>query len=274
MTAADLRATDSPFTVLKLGGELLESDARAAELAPAIAALAAACPLVIVHGGGKDIDAEVTRRGLTKQTVDGLRITDAATRDAVVAALAGTVNTRLVAALSAAGMRAVGLTGADAGVVPARKAPAHHAVDGRVVDLGLVGEPALTAMPELLLDLLLLRYVPVLACIAWSEDGTLLNVNADTLAAAIAKSCGARRLIIAGATSGVLDADGSTIAHMDLPLLDAMIQDGRASAGMVAKLRACRDATDAGVNVSILDARGITSFAAARGTQIASAVRL
>lgn len=274
MTAADLRASAHPFTVLKIGGELIESDAKAAALAGAIAALAADCPLLVVHGGGKDIDAEVARRGLSKQTVDGLRITDAATRDAVVSALAGTVNPRLVAALSARGVRAVGLTGADGAVVPARLAPAHQAVDGRLVDLGLVGEPTLTGMPELLLDLLLLRYVPVLACLALGEDGTLLNVNADTLAAALARTVGARRLIIAGATAGVFDADGSTIASMDLALLDAMIQDGRASAGMVAKLRACREAAVSGVNVAIVDGRDVRSFDAASGTRIASPVPL
>jgi acetylglutamate kinase len=265
------RDAGRPLTVLKLGGELLESDDRASALAPAVAALSAEGPLLVVHGGGKDIDAEAARRGLGKQAVDGLRITDAPTLAAVIAALAGTVNTRLVAALAAAGVRAVGLTGADALVAPARRAPAHRAVDGRLVDLGLVGEPIEDGVPALLADLLSTGYVPVLACLGCTPEGTVLNVNADTLAASLARSCRAARLMIAGATAGVLDADGSTITRLDPRQLTAMIQDGRASAGMVAKLRACQEAAAAGVAVSIVDGRGATSFTTAPGTRLVAA---
>ena len=100
--------------MLKVGGELLESQERAAQLAPAIASLATSGPLLVVHGGGKDIDAEIARRGLRKEAVDGLRITDAADARCRRGGACGTVNTRFVAALVAGGVRAVGLTGADA----------------------------------------------------------------------------------------------------------------------------------------------------------------
>jgi acetylglutamate kinase len=140
-----------------------------------------------------------------------------------------------------------------------------------VVDLGLVGEPALDKPPAILLDLLILCYVPVLACLGCTDEGTVLNINADTLAAALARSCGAGRLIVAGSTAGVLDADGSTIAELDVPQLDAMIQDGRASAGMVAKLRACRQAVLAGIDVSVVDGRGAGGLASAPGTRLARA---
>src|SRR6185369_14447665 len=98
-----------------------------------------AAPLVVVHGGGKEIDAALATAGIEKRQVDGLRITDQPTLEIVVAVLAGAVNTRLVAALNAAGVAAVGLTGADARIGLAQRAPAHHAVDGRTVDLGRVG---------------------------------------------------------------------------------------------------------------------------------------
>lgn len=257
-----------PITVLKLGGELLESHPKAMAIAPAIGELAGEGPLVVVHGGGKDIDAEVARRGLQKQTVDGLRITDADTLDAVVAAVAGTVNTRLVAALAAHGVPGVGLTGADAVVVHATRARQHRAVDGRLVDLGLVGEPTDAAPPRLIGDLLSHGYVPVLACLGCTEEGTVLNINADTLASTLARVLRAPRLIVAGATRGVLDADGSTIDALDPPTLAAMIADGRASAGMVAKLRACRAAFAAGVAVTIVDGRDVLSFHAAPGTRL------
>ena len=97
--------------VLKFGGELLEEPTRVAELASALARLAKSVPLVIVHGGGREIDAALARAGIEKRQVDGLRITDEPTLDIVVSVLAGLINTRLVAALGAAGVPAVGLTG-------------------------------------------------------------------------------------------------------------------------------------------------------------------
>ena len=98
--------------------------------------------LVVVHGGGKEIDAALAQAAIPKRQVDGLRVTDEATLKVVVAVLAGTINARLVTALNTAGSRAVGLTGADAGVTVARKAKPHRATSGELMDLGLVGEPA------------------------------------------------------------------------------------------------------------------------------------
>src|ERR1700704_5627286 len=99
--------------VLKFGGELLEDPAHLAALTVALAKLSRKTPLVIVHGGGREIDAALARAGIAKRTVNGLRITGEATLDIVVSVLAGLINTRLVAALGAAGVKAVGLTGAD-----------------------------------------------------------------------------------------------------------------------------------------------------------------
>jgi acetylglutamate kinase len=233
-------------TVLKLGGELLESAGRLADVVAAVCALAARAPLILVHGGGREIDAECARRGITKVAVDGLRLTDEATLEAVVAVLAGTINTRLVAALGAAGVKAVGLTGADAGVARVRKAPPHRAVDGRQVDLGRVGQPVGGDVFGLLAHLVAGGFVPVVACLGADEGGRLYNVNADTLASHLAIACGADALLIGGATPGVLDRDGATIARLDLGRLDAIVADGTASAGMVAKLAAARAAIVAG----------------------------
>src|SRR5438045_866498 len=102
--------------VIKFGGELLESPAHLGTLTAALAKLSRKLPIVIVHGGGREIDGALARAGIAKRQVDGLRITDGPTLEIVVGVLAGVINTRLVAALGAAGVRAVGLTGADAGI--------------------------------------------------------------------------------------------------------------------------------------------------------------
>lgn len=251
-------------TVIKFGGELLEEPARVAAIAGVLADAGRRTRLVVVHGGGREIDAALKRAGLAKHQVDGIRITDAATRDVVVEVLAGAVNTRLVAAICAAGGRAVGLTGADAAIVPVEKAPPHTTVDGRTVDLELVGRPVGSGAPALLADLLAGGYLPVICSIAASADGTLYNVNADTMAGHLAARVGAARLIIAGATAGVLDESGRTIRELDRAAADQLIASGVASAGMVAKLRACREALDAGVtDVVLVDGREPAAIAAA-----------
>lgn len=250
--------------LLKLGGELLEDPAHLAALASVIAS--APGPLVVVHGGGREIDRALARAGIARRQVDGLRVTDDATLDVVVEVLAGTVNTKFVSAIVRAGGRAVGLTGADAGLVPVVKAPAHRAVNGDVVDLGRVGQPSGTGRPDLALDLVRAGYVPVVASVAAAADGALYNVNADTLAADLAARLGAAVMAIAGTTSGVLDEAGRTIADLDVRGAEALVASGVASAGMIAKLTACRDAVLRGVGeVLLIDGRDVRAVASALG---------
>jgi acetylglutamate kinase len=269
MRGAAVSAAPTP-TVLKIGGELVETDAGLAWIAGQIVRLAAAGPLVVVHGGGRSIDAELASRGVEKQAVDGLRITSEATLDAVLCVLAGRVNTRLVAAIGAANGRPVGLTGADAGVGPATKAAPLRATSGAVVDLGLVGEPAKGdgIVVRALLDI---GVIPVVASIGRTPEGVLLNVNADTFAAGLAASLGASTLVVAGATPGVLDGDRRTIETLDAQAAERLVQSGGARDGMVAKLSAALSATAAGVGVvRIVDGRGPADLADAPGTTIRS----
>lgn len=256
------------ITVLKIGGELLEGAQAIREVAGGCARLAAKGPLVIVHGGGRAIDTELRARGIEPRFVDGLRITDAATLDVVVSVLGGRNNTALVAALNGVGVRAVGLTGADAGIGLCERAPLFTSTTGAQVDLGLVGHPV-ESRPRLLSELISDGYVPVIASLGIDAEGTLLNVNADTFAAHLAVSVGARRLIIAGGTAGVLDAEGQSIAELSLARVDEMIASGQAHSGMVAKLVACRDAITRGVaDVAIVSGRGVCDFSDAAGTHI------
>lgn len=256
--------------MLKLGGELLEDAAAMRAAAHGIAMLQAGGPVAVVHGGGRAIDADLRARGKAPTFVDGLRITDEDTLATVVSVLAGRINTSFVAALSAVGVPAVGLTGADASIGRAALAPPFQTSKGLSVDLGLVGLPLANAPSRLVLDLLALNYVPVIACIGLAADGTLLNVNADILAAHLARSLGAARLIIAGATAGVFDDSGQTIDALDEATARALVTEGTARDGMVAKLGACLDAIAGGVpEVRILDGRGGT-YARASGTTIRS----
>ena len=255
-------------TVLKLGGELLDDAAAVRTAAAAIVRLASTTPLVVVHGGGRAVDAELRARGNTPAFVDGLRITDEAALDAVVSVIAGRTNTHLVAAIGAAGGRAVGLTGADGRIGLSSRAAAFTSVSGQAVDLGLVGQPDGTDV-ALLADLLRLGWTPVTASIGVSRDGALLNVNADTIAAHLAARLGADRLIVAGATAGVLDADGRVIPALALDGIDRMIASGDAHSGMVAKLTACRAALAGGVReVAIVAGRAVDDYGTASGTLI------
>jgi len=251
-------------TVLKLGGELLEEPGRVATIAKVIRQTAAKGPLVVVHGGGREIDRALFAAGIAKQQVDGLRITDEATLQVVVSVLGGTINTQFVAALNAAKVKAVGLTGADASVAPVKKAAPHTTSSGATLSLGHVGDPAGRVKPTLLLHLTKGGYVPVIASVSASTTGELFNVNADTLAADVAARLGAARLVIAGATPGVLDSAGATIPVVDRALARRMVASGQASAGMVAKLRACQKAVTAGVgDVRITDGRAPAGLTAA-----------
>ena len=242
-----LSGVDVGPVVLKLGGELIDTSEGLDAIATLIAQAAAQRPVVVIHGGGREIDSELARAGLDKRVVDGLRITDQATLDVVVGVLAGRVNTRLVAAVTRAGAPAVGLTGADDRIGLCRRASPYRALDGSTADLGLVGQPLPTEAPRLLDRLRPAGYTP---------DGQLLNVNADMLAAQLAVNLEVSRLIILGATAGVLDSNGHSLTRLDDADVEQLVASGDITAGMVAKLDACRLASRNGVDsVIIADGR-------------------
>jgi len=262
--------------VVKFGGELLDAPAHLQTIVSAMSmATRRSTPLIIVHGGGRKIDAALEAAGITKQQVDGLRVTDEATLEVVVAVLVGVVNTRLVAALVTSGVPAVGLSGADARCGLSERAPAHHTVDGRTVDLGHVGVPADHTDVRLFETLLNDGFLPVVASIGVDRSGQLLNVNADTFAAHVAAHVGARRLVIAGATAGVLSDGGVTIPLLEPSTIATLVSSGTATAGMIAKLRACAHALAHGVNdVVIIDGRDGAAIATAVSGEVPAAATL
>lgn len=243
--------------VIKVGGELIETPYSRAAFAGMVQTLRATRPVAIVHGGGRAIDAELARRGIVPKKVDGIRITDAPTLEAVVAVLAGSSNTDLVAALVCAGVPAVGLTGVDAGLGEARRSQPLMSATGDLVDLGLVGDPD-EVDPSLTELLMTNGFVPVMASLGIEPGPSgsgVLNVNADVMACRLAAALGAE-LVIAGTTAGVLDGQGALMPALTIPGMVALIEDGTATAGMVAKLRACRVALEDGVpSVRLVDGR-------------------
>jgi acetylglutamate kinase len=257
--------------VLKFGGELLETPAERKAMAAWAAPVARSRPLVLIHGGGRAVDAELARRQIAPRKVDGLRITDRDTLEAVVAVLAGAANTDCVAALVAAGVRAVGLTGVDAAFGRAVRTSAYTSTTGAVIDLGFVGDPE-NADPALLRLLTGHGYVPVIASLGIDHrDHSVLNVNADVMACRVAAALGECELVIAGGTAGVLDSEGRTIPRLDPAGIDEVIASGTATAGMVAKLTSCRAALAAGVaSVRLIDGRQLaaTGVDAAPGTTL------
>lgn len=196
-------------------------------------------PIVVVHGGGATISEWLQRAGVEARFVRGLRVTDAATLEIVVAVLAGVVNKQLVADLSALGAPAIGLSGADSMILQARRYDE---------ELGFVGKIH-RVNPYAIEELLRLGHLPVIAPIAIETDGgqaQLLNTNGDAAAGEIAAALGAERLIFLTDVEGVLDADGRMLAALTAAEAGALIASGVAAGGMIPKLEAAVRAAEAG----------------------------
>ena len=224
--------------LVKLGGTLLESEERRASLACQVKALLDdGHRIVVVHGGGKRLSRYLAGLDHKSEFRRGLRVTPPEILDAVLRVLAGSVNRQLVAELQAAGLRAVGLTGIDAGTVHASQLDP---------ELGLVGR--VERVDPSLLDCVADRgFLPVVACIAGGERGAIYNVNADQMAAACAAALDVDRLLFLTDVGGVLDEHGRLIRTLGIPRAEALIEDGVAIGGMEAKLRAAIDALRGGI---------------------------
>jgi acetylglutamate kinase len=221
--------------VVKLGGNELD---RPGWLDACAAALAPGGPVVVVHGGGKEVDALSRRLGLPVEKRNGLRVTTAEVAEVVEMTLAGSVNRRIVCALRAGGVDALGLSGADGGLLTARLAPG---------GLGFVGEVA-TVRTSLLDQLLRAGLTPVVAPVAPSPEGPAgvpLNINADYAAAGIAGAMRAAELLLVSNVAG-LDVDGAVQPVVDVAQCESLVARGVATDGMAAKLRAAAAAIAAG----------------------------
>jgi len=234
--------------VAKIGGSTL--GARDTTLEDVVALQRRGLRLVVVHGGGALISEWLKAHEVPTRFERGLRVTDERTLEVVVAVLAGLVNKGLVAALAAAGGRAVGLSGADGGLLKARL------LDEK---LGFVGEVAeVDTRP--LLGLLDDGFVPVVAPVAveWRGEaptGQLLNINADTAAGAVAEALAARWLVFLTDVPGIRDEDGRTVTALSPARASALTEAGVVQGGMIPKVEACLGAAGSGCRSVIADGR-------------------
>ena len=214
---------------------------------------------VVVHGGGPQIGAMLKQLGVESRFVDGLRVTDAETAKVAEMVLSGAINKELVGWIGQAGGRAVGISGKDGGFITATKVERTQKDPDsnieRAVDLGFVGEPA--KVDRRILDTISdAGMIPVVAPIGIGEDGATYNINADTMAGAVASAMGAARLFLLTDVAGVLDKSGDLLSDLDPAKISALQKDGTISGGMIPKLETCLHAVQAGVDAAvILDGR-------------------
>jgi len=230
--------------VVKLGGSLLDDAARRADaLRDIVEGWNAGEAIVLVHGGGKNVDAWLKRLAIPKRTHAGLRVTDDATLEVVVAVLAGSVNKMLVAELTAMGVKSAGISGADAGTLIAE---VHPPIDG--VDLGHVGR-VVSASGTLIGAMLREGILPVVSSVAQGPKGALLNVNADSAAAAVATAVGATSLQFITDVAGLLDSNGSVVPSLTAKDAHKLLASEIVTGGMKPKLQAALGALAAGVKI-------------------------
>lgn len=235
--------------VIKYGGAAMERAPLATPFAEDVSLLqAAGIRPVIVHGGGPQVTEVQTRLGLETRFVGGLRVTDRETLDVATMVLAGKLNTDVVARLLTGGVRAVGLSGVDGGLLLARKQPGP--------DLGFVGE-VVQVNVDVLQTLMEQGFVPVVASIAVDESGQAYNVNADVVAAELAVGLGAAKLVFMSDVPGLIGPDGGLLSELgDDGCRDLLAQDGAVEGGMIPKLQSAIRAVEAGVQrVHLLDGR-------------------
>ncbi len=246
--------------VVKYGGHAMGDPDLAHDFAEDVVLLkAVGINPVVVHGGGPQIGNMLKKLGVESRFVDGLRVTDKATAEVAEMVLSGAINKEIVRWIAGAGGKAIGISGKDGGLVTARKVQRTtrdpDSQIEQVVDLGFVGEPSKvdTSVIKTISDA---GMIPVIAPIAVGEDGETYNINADTMAGAIAAALGAARLFLLTDVTGVLDKQKNLLTDLRPADIEVLQQDGTISGGMIPKLETCVHAVEAGCEAAVvLDGR-------------------
>jgi acetylglutamate kinase len=242
--------------LVKYGGHAMGDEAIAESFARDIVLLKQVGIVpIVVHGGGPQIGQMLQRLKIKSDFIDGLRVTDQATVEIVEMVLSGSINKQIVAAINRAGGTAIGLSGKDGDLIRARKLRrTKRDPDSnieKVLDLGFVGEPEAinTAVLETLgrSDI-----VPVIAPLGVGTAGETYNINADTVAGAVAAAMHATRLLLLTDIAGVLDGAKRLISEMSAAQARALIADGTINGGMIPKVETCLDAVKGGVEASVI----------------------
>lgn len=211
--------------------------------------------VIVVHGGGPQIDKELAAMGVVSERIDGLRVTDERTMEVVEMVLGGRVNHGIVALINRQGGRAVGLNGHDDRCIRADKVMEMRTKSGRIVDPGRVG--AVKQIREQVIQGLVKQgCIPVIAPIAVDDEGRSLNVNADTVAGAVARAVNAEKLVLMTDIEGVKDGEGRLMPSLTTQEIDRLKHEGVISGGMIPKVDCALDALRAGTSkVHIVDGR-------------------
>lgn len=251
-----MRRYNDKTVVVKYGGHAMGNDDLALKFAADIVLLKqVGMHPIVVHGGGPQIGRMLERLAIKSEFVDGLRVTDKATVEIVEMVLSGAINKGIVAAINAAGGRAIGLSGKDGGLITARRLR-RTKVDPdsnieKVLDLGFVGEPV-KVQGDMLHRLVVQDLIPVVAPIGMGEDGETYNINADTAAGAVAGAVDASRFLLLTDVEGVLDKEGRLIPELTVAEARALIADGTISGGMIPKIETCIEAVQAGAEGAVI----------------------
>lgn len=205
---------------------------------------------VVVHGGGPQINKVLDQMGIRSRFVRGMRLTDEPTMDVVEMVLGGKINKAIVAQINQQGGKAVGLSGKDGGLIFAQKMQIVYQEDENkppeIIDPGLVGEVT-NINPAIINTLTSQGFIPIIAPVGAGENGETYNINADLVAAAIAKALNARRLILLTDVDGVLDTSGNLIPSLSVGDIDRLAREKIISGGMIPKIECALDAVRQGV---------------------------
>ena len=242
--------------VVKYGGHAMGDDKIAAMFAADIVLLKqVGMNPIVVHGGGPQIGQMLERLKIKSSFVDGLRVTDSATVEIVEMVLSGSINKELVAAINKAGGLAVGLSGKDADLIRAKKLErTKRDPDSnieKVLDLGFVGEPS-AVNAEVLALFKNSNIIPVIAPIGVGAAGETFNINADTVAGAVAAAVKAKRFLLLTDVAGVMNRKKELLHELSVTQAQALIADGTISGGMIPKVETCNDAVTGGVEAAVI----------------------
>ncbi|NIK87855.1 acetylglutamate kinase [Rhizomicrobium palustre] len=250
---------DQKIVTVKFGGNAM-SDESARDFAQDIVLMKqTGMEPIVVHGGGPQIGSMLKRMNIHSEFIDGLRVTDKAAMEVVEMVLTGSINAQIVTGINHAGGHAIGLSGTDGNLILARKLEKmrNDPTTGVTapIDLGFVGEPE-AINPEVLRTFIKSDLIPVIAPVGVGRDGQSYNINADTVAGAVASAMKSERLLLLTDVEGVLDQEGKLIPKLTLSEARTLISDGTIRGGMIPKIETAIEAVESGVSAAvILDGR-------------------